>query len=214
MFQDSDFDVFLKNLLFLTDAFLLHANGIIDANGDDITDKDIMAHALANLGGPDSARKLRPEDKYFIKRGSTFISEYARIDEETGERTDGGPGNPNHLLGAFPYLFPYGCGGFEVNRKQKVPYEVHSCWALQYADRRFRKDYHFVFQVYGVMHKRNICRSACLQIKRSSFMKNCAAIMSLMPETLKKASKEEMRHVPFSHPGVRALRKQLSAVRV
>ncbi len=58
VFQDSDFDVFLKNLLFLTDTFLLHANGIIDANGDDITNKDIMAHALANLGGPDSAQKL------------------------------------------------------------------------------------------------------------------------------------------------------------
>ncbi len=74
-----------------------------------------MAHALVNLGGTEAASRLPPEDKYFIRRGSAFINEYARINTETGERTDGGPGNPNHLLGAFPWLFPYGCGGFEVD---------------------------------------------------------------------------------------------------
>ncbi len=37
--------------------------------------------------------------------------------------------------------------------------------------------------------------------------------MNLMPDILKKASDEEMCQVPFSHPGVQALHKQLSAVR-
>ncbi len=124
-----------------------------------------MAHALANLGNEETVTKLGPEDKYFIRRGSVFTNEYARINQESGEWTDGGPGNSNHLLGAFPWLFPYGLGGFEVVRSQNIPYEVHSRWALQYSDRRFQKDYHFVFQIYGVMHNmenmlhQHLCKS-------------------------------------------------------
>ncbi len=58
---------------------------MIDANGDNITDTDIMAHALANLGNEETVTKLGPEDKYFIRRGSVFTNEYARINQESGE---------------------------------------------------------------------------------------------------------------------------------
>ncbi|KAK0234495.1 hypothetical protein EDD85DRAFT_955310 [Armillaria nabsnona] len=67
------------------DVLLLHSNGMIDTNGDNITDTDIMAHALANLGNEETVAKLRPEDKYFIRRGSMFTNEYARINQESGE---------------------------------------------------------------------------------------------------------------------------------
>ncbi len=80
------------------------------------------------------------------------MSEYGRKSDD-GLRTDGGPSNPNHLLGAFPVLFPFGIGGFETSRHVNVPYEVHARWALMYADRRFRKDLHFLFQVFGVVQK-------------------------------------------------------------
>src|SRR5271156_2850789 len=71
---------------------------------------------------------------YFVRRGSAFVNEYARVDPVSGQRYDGGPGNPNHLLGTFPTLFPYGLGAFEIERKENVPYEVHVRWALQYVD--------------------------------------------------------------------------------
>ncbi len=87
---------------------------MIDVNGDSITDTDVMTHALANLADAHERTYLGPEDRYFIRRESAFVNEYARVDEETGEQTDGGPSNPNHLLGLFPWLFPYGHGGFEV----------------------------------------------------------------------------------------------------
>ncbi|KAK0430854.1 uncharacterized protein EV420DRAFT_1657238 [Desarmillaria tabescens] len=173
------------------DVFFLHANGMIDANGDNITDIDVMRHALANLADSQDGGPIRPEDRYFIRRGSAFTNEYARIDKETGQHTDGGLWNPNHLLGSFLWLFPYALGGFEVDRPIDVPYEVHARWALQYADKRFRKDYYFVFQVYGMMHKCSICRSASLQIKRSGFIRSRAAIATLTPEVLHKAGKEE-----------------------
>ena len=58
------------------------------------------------------------------------MNEYARVDPLMGQRNNGGPGDANHLLGTFPTLFPYGQGGFEIDRPVMVPYETHVWWAL------------------------------------------------------------------------------------
>jgi len=104
-----------------------------------MTENDIVSHAFANACQDDQI------PSFLIHKSSAFVNEYACKDEQTGLRSDGGPSNPNHLLGSFPVLFPYGAGGFEVWRKEPVPYEVHSRWALQYHDKRFCYDLHFVF---------------------------------------------------------------------
>lgn len=195
-------------LTFRTDIISLPLQplGVIDVEGDDIPDADILAHALSNTVSE------RRRD-YLIPRGSAFINEYARVSEVTGERFDGGPGNPNHLLGCFPVLFPYGQGGFEVERTVKVAYEEHARWALEYFDGRFRHDLQFVFQVFGVIQKRQICRSACLQIKRSAFLSHQTSFRNLDPSDFLKASKEETRHVPFSNPAIQGIRRHITAVR-
>ena len=181
---------------------------MVDVDGVDISRSELMAHALYNA----IDRPKGPED-FVVKRGSTFVNEYARTDSATGIRNDGGPSNPNHLLGAFPVLFPYGQGGFEVDRPVAVAYELHARWALRYCDQRFRKDPQFPFQVFGVCQKRQVCRSAALQMKRSAYQHNRDMIARLKPADLLKASQEETRGVPFSHPGVRALRQQIVAIR-
>ena len=132
---------------------------------------------------------------------------------EAGLRTDSGPSNPNHLLGLFPVLFPYGKGGFEVARPRDVSYEAHSKWSMQYWDKHFRTDLNFIFQIFGIMQKRNICRSSVLQMKSSIYHRHETAIRSLKPNDLVKASQEETRRAPFSNPAVQALRTQLTAVR-
>jgi len=184
----------------------LQATGMIDISGSGVTDSDIMSHAFANASQEDEIPSL------LIQRSSAFINEYTHKDEITGLRSDGGPSNPNHLLGSFPVLFPYGAGGFEVWRKETVPYEVHSCWALQYHDKRFCHDLHFVFQVFGVMQKRMVCRSAALQMKRSAYQNSEVAIWMLKPADLLKASAEEAHCVPFSNLSVQALHSQITAV--
>ncbi len=126
---------------------------------------------------------------------------------------DGRLSNPNHLLGAFPVLFPYGIGGFETTRRSPIPYEVHAYWALQYGDCRFRKDLHFVFQVSRVIQKRNICRSAVLQMSSNSFHRHETLLSTVKPKDLVKAGLQEKRKVPFTNPAVKALRTKLSAVR-
>lgn len=181
--------------------------GVVDIDGVDITDSELMAHALANCS------QLIQEEDYMIRRGSAFVNEYARVDPITGQRSDGGPSDANHLLGTFPTLFPYGQGGFEVERRVNLPYEAHVRWALQYEDRRFRKDPHFPFQVFGVCQKRQVCRAATLQMKRGSYFRLQPLLTTLSADDLTKASREETRGVTFSNPAVRALRSQLTAVK-
>jgi hypothetical protein len=114
-----------------TDAGVIpiQSMGVVDVDGNDISSTEIMAHALTN-----STMEQNTGD-YSIRRGSAFVNEYARTDAVTGLRNDGGPSNPNHLLGSFPTLFPYGMGGFETNRSINVAYETHAKWAMLYADK-------------------------------------------------------------------------------
>ncbi|KAF7332332.1 ATP-dependent DNA helicase [Mycena kentingensis (nom. inval.)] len=188
----------------------IRANGVVDVGADAVTDLDLFGHGAENL----VPAFAPPEEQewYRVRRGDTFVNEYARLDKN-GERFDGGPGNPNLLLGAFPTLFPYGRGGIEVQRNRKVTFEAHVRWALQYDDRRFRKDLHFVFLVFGVYQKRQVCRASVLQIKRSSWNQNRSAFESITVNDLLDASQEEQRRVPFSNAAVRSLRKQITTVR-
>ena len=106
-----------------------------------------------------------------IKRSSDFVNEYPHLSED-GTRSAGTPDNPNHLLGTFPCLFPYGEGGFEVDRPTTVSYEAHCRWALRYSDKCFRLDHFFIFQAFGVLQKREICAAAALQMSKSSFLRH------------------------------------------
>ncbi|KAJ7494790.1 hypothetical protein B0H11DRAFT_1910735 [Mycena galericulata] len=187
-------------------VFPLQAHGVLDVEGETVPDSDLLAHGLSNV----AARTVQKD--FLIRKGSAFVNEYPRLDED-GNRFDGGPGNPNHMLGAFPVLFPYGEGGLEVAREVAVPYETHVRWALQYSDGRFRKDLYFVFQAFGVIQKRQVCRSAGLQIKRSSFLANQVSFLKLRPKDFLLASTEETRRVQFSNPVIRNLRKQLTSLR-
>ncbi|KAJ7446255.1 ATP-dependent DNA helicase PIF1 [Mycena galericulata] len=130
-------------------AFPLHTHGVIDVHADGVPDSDVSAHGFAN------ATSQFREANFKVRKDSAFVNEYARLDVN-GERFDGGPSNPNHMLGAFPVLFPYGKGGFEVERDVDVPYESH--------------DLYFMFQAFGVVQKR--------EIKRSSFIANQVAFMN------------------------------------
>lgn len=109
----------------------------MDVEGLQIPEKDLMAHALLNsiISNDQLDVGLDITERYAYRRGSQYINEYARTRED-GMQYAGDPGNPNHLLGSFPTLFPYGMGGFEITRPVKVSYERHIRWALRYHDRR------------------------------------------------------------------------------
>ena len=147
-----------------------------------------------------------------MKRSSDYVNEYPRRDA-SGNLGIGSFDNPNHLLGMFPWLFPYGEGGFEVDRPRSVSYEAHVQWCLRYHDKRFREDLYFVFQVFGVLQKRLLCASAALQVSKRTFLRFEREIRNLTDSDFHKASAEESARKPFSNAVMRSLRGNLTAVR-
>lgn len=95
----------------------------------------------------------------------------------------------------------------------QVSYAEHARWALRYADRRFRLDVQFIFQVFGVLQKRQVCTASCLQIKKADFHRNERAIQNINASALLQSSKEEMEKKPISNPAVKFLKRHLLAVR-
>src|ERR1700677_1637373 len=63
-------------------------------------------------------------NSYGVQQGSTFINEYAQTDV-FGHRTNGGPKDPNHTMGCYPWLWPYAMGGIKTGRPVDVPYNIH-----------------------------------------------------------------------------------------
>lgn len=96
----------------------LQSLGVVDVGGNDVSEGDALTYALANVSQQEKGKS------FAIKRGNQFVNEYARTDPQ-GSRTDGGPDNPNHLLGAFPTLYCYGKGGIEDSRPIPVSYGDH-----------------------------------------------------------------------------------------
>jgi len=176
-----------------------------------------MANAFWN-----SAHSDNPIEHYSYRRGGKYINEYARTRPDNEHRYEGPTNNPNHLLGCYPTLFPYGKGGFEVERPIDVCYEKHIKWALTYHDKRqgclpafhmmlmtsglrFRCHEQFPFLVFGVCQKRQVCRSVSLQIKKLAFQNHWAILERLRPEDFHQASKEEINRKPYSNAGIRLL---------
>ncbi|KAJ4475093.1 hypothetical protein C8R41DRAFT_869942 [Lentinula lateritia] len=192
-------------------VFPVQSHGVIDVNGNGIPQSELVASALENMSGRRrTAERLGQPDEHFFVRHGQFANEYPHRDE-SGTLTSGEPDNPNHLLGCFPTLFPYGEGGFETPRKHQVSYEAHSKWALQYADWRFCYDLQFVFQIFSVQQKRAICASAAVRMKWADYVKHRRAMEKLTEEDFKKAAEEEKKKKPFSNLVIRALVSHLSA---
>jgi hypothetical protein len=95
----------------------------------------------------------------------------------------------------------------------KVSYEAHARWALRYEDRRFCRDVYFMFQVFGVVQKRELCRSASLQISKQSFLRFENAIRSLHTSDFDTAAAQEHAHQSFTDPTMQSLRRTLNTVR-
>ena len=112
----------------------LSLHGVVDVDGSNISDGELMSHAFLNSITQENCVDV--SEQYAYRRGSKFINEYPRKQED-GTLFEGDPDNPNHLLGCFPTLFPYGKGAFEIRRAVKVSYERHIRWALSYHDKRY-----------------------------------------------------------------------------
>lgn len=104
-------------------------------------------------------------------------------------------------------------GGFETDHPHPLSYEAQAKWTMQYVDRRFRKDLHFMFQIFRVIQKHQVCQLAVLQVQKKAFHDHELQFLKLTPQDLIQASKEEEKKQTHSDPTVRALKHYLNVVR-
>lgn len=178
---------------------------MVNIAANDVPDNEVLANALLNVSRSDKT------EGWAVKRSGDFVNEYPRLNDD-GAHFARSTENPNHLLGSFPCLFPFGVGGFEVERPLKVSYESHTRWALRYEDRQFRKDHHFIFQVFGVIQKQQLCGSAALQISKRTFLRNKNAICNLQSSDFDTAASQERAHEMFTDPTMKALRETVNTI--
>ncbi|KIJ31242.1 hypothetical protein M422DRAFT_53440 [Sphaerobolus stellatus SS14] len=177
----------------------LTQNAILDVDCTELDESFLMVSAMTNTS--DRYQELTSQTDAVIHHDGHFISEFPRRDSN-GVLIDSGPDDTNHLLGAFPYLFPYGKGGFEMDQNTPVSYTEHIRWALQYANRRFALHMPFLAQVFSVMQKH--------QIGSHEFKSYEAAIKALKPKDLLKVAEEERRGGVITNPTILSLRKILT----
>jgi hypothetical protein len=78
--------------------------------------------------------------------------------------------NPNHLLGSYPCLFPFGLGGIlDVNRKIQLTYREHVNYLLQLGNDRFRINYSFMFVTFNIIQRQEARNKMNLLIKAKDF---------------------------------------------
>jgi hypothetical protein len=162
----------------------LQSLGVVDAGATYVGEHEILAHALAN------ASSSEMEDGQLIRQSSEFVNKYGHRDQHDN-LTDGGPDNPNHMMGTFVMLWPYGVSGIETRQPIDVLYDVHVRTLLQRDGKQFRQHHNFIFQAFGILQKRQLCSSACLQVQKKAFIKNQQVFQSLTSKDLMTASAEE-----------------------
>ncbi|CAF1385286.1 unnamed protein product, partial [Rotaria sp. Silwood1] len=87
-------------------AISIISSAVLDVNGTKVSSDEVAKHLLERIKaqvpekthGKDTEQNSKQDTVYIIPRGNKLANEYS---------------NPNLLLGIFPTLFPYGCGGLE-----------------------------------------------------------------------------------------------------
>ncbi len=96
--------------------------------------------------------------------------------------------NPDHLLGAYPCLFPYGIGGImDINRRLQLTYREHANYLLQLADNRFRKHYSFMFVTFNIIQRQEARKKMNLLIRAKDFKSFSFELSKLTIEDFEKA---------------------------
>lgn len=173
--------------------------GVHDTIMSTLSSSELMMWALANAGGDER------EGGYAVRHGRRALSTFGRT-------LDGSPVNGdgrNPLAACFPTLFPYGVGGIEAAREADVGFLEHVRWCLEYCDKRFRHHHSFYFVAFGIEQRREVMRSARVQMKRKDFDRHSQLLQTLTLADLQKAEEEESRNVPVSDRRVALLKANL-----
>lgn len=149
---------------------------------NNLSANDLMMWALANSSDD-------KEGGYLNRHGREPVNMFGRRRDGEGEESETEI-RKNPLAAAYPTLFPYGLGGIEADREDEVAFGEHVRWALQYHDRRFRTNNSFPFVVFGIMQRREVMRSARLQMRKEQFLRHSQMFSTITGDDVRKALQE------------------------
>lgn len=180
----------------------LQSLGTLDMDLNSLSANELMMWVLANS----SAGK---EGGYANRYSRDAVNMFGRPQERDLDSQNDNGIRRNPLAAAYPTLFPYGVGGVEADRDENVGMAEHAKWALQYYDRCFRTHHSFPFIVLGIIQRREIMRSARLQMQKRNFLKDARTLSTITKEDVQKALKELDTHPnqPVSDARIRLLNK-------
>ena len=113
---------------------------MVDLEGSNVSTDDQINSAISTLQGT-----------MIVPHGSVPVNEY---------------NNPSLWLGAYPWLYPYGTGGPESQRKIKVGLRGYTKHVLKLADRKFSLDPSLKFHAFNVIQKRDVSYHTSLHVRR------------------------------------------------
>ena len=168
-----------------SDTVLMDSTGMIDMEGSSVRSDDQMNSAINALQGT-----------MYVPHGSMPVNEY---------------NNPNLWLGSYPWLFPYGKGGPEIEREVPVSLKAYIKHLLLLADRKFACDISLKFHAFNILQRRDVSLHTTLQVRRSGFQSTAARIDSLSNESLAEFQQSVENNTPITDPNLRTFLNTVSS---
>lgn len=119
---------------------------------------------------------MRSDDMYLIQSGRNALRDF---------------NEPETLMKAHPLLFPYGRGGFVEVGDGSMKFIDRARWSLQYGNKRFRHHRLFLFEVFAIEQKRQVCQGASAQLRRQDFAQTAQLLQTITKHDIEQASLEE-----------------------
>ena len=181
------------------DTVIMDSVGLIDLEGSSVQANDQLTSAINTLQAVSSVDETNSDDvqgTMIIPHGSLPVNEY---------------NNPSLWLSAYPWLFPYGKGGPETQRKVKVGLRAYIKHVLKLANRKFSLDPSFKFHAFNVIQKRDVSYHTSLHVKRPQFNTTASCINSFTSESMDELLKCVQNKTPITDPNLRTLMDSLSS---
>ena len=177
-----------------SDSVIMDSVGMVDFEGSMVNSTDQITSAILQLQGNGSNEDANPtndiQGTMIVPHGATPVNEYS---------------NPLLWLHAYPWLYPYGRGAPECERKVKVGLRAYIKHVLKLKDRKFSLDISLKFHAFNIIQKRDVSYHTSLHVRRPGFSSTAARIDSLTQESMTEVLKHVENKTPITDPVLKSI---------
>ncbi len=186
---------------------IMESSGVIDVDVNSVTTTEQATAAATNLVAnmsdanehglhKNKLKEHHPDSVTVVPHGPEPVSEY---------------NNPDIWTGGYPWLFPYGLGAPEDDRRDKVSLERWIKFILQHHFDRFQQDHGLIFHVFNVLKKRDVCLHTAMSVRHHRFSETAEILNNLSSERLEEIL-TSLSKGKIDDPAVKLLLNQIHVV--